>query len=64
MWAAVDTHDINVLTWAELLGEEDLKKVADMVTDESEPLLRALAGALSAERSLVIYLLAGWRPPR
>jgi hypothetical protein len=28
------------------------------------PLVRALAGALAAERCLTVYLLAGWVPPR
>lgn len=58
-----DYHEVGVLDFAELLDEDDLEKVADMVTDEAEPLIRALAGALAAERCLTIYLLAGWRPP-
>lgn len=58
-----DYHEVGVLDFAELVGEDDLEKVADMVTEESQPLLRALAGALAAERCLTLYLLAGWRPP-
>jgi hypothetical protein len=46
-----------------LVGEDDLGRLADLMTGEAEPVIRALAGALSAERCLTIYLLAGWRPP-
>lgn len=57
-----DYHEVGVFDFAALLGEDDMGKVAEMVTDEAEPLVRALAGALAAERSLTCYLLAGWRP--
>lgn len=57
-------HEVGVIDYAELLGEtEDWANVAAMITDEAEPLIRALSGALAAERCLTIYLLAGWRPP-
>ncbi len=59
-----DYHDVSVITLAELVDEEDLCAVALMISDEAAPLIRALAGALSAERALTLYLLAGWAPPR
>lgn len=59
-----DYHDIGVLNFLELLDEDDLEKVAEMATGDAEPLIRALAGALAAERCLTIYLLSGWRPPQ
>lgn len=58
-----DYHEVGIFDLAQLLGEDDLGKVAEMCTDAAEPLIRALAGALAAERCLTIYLLAGWRPP-
>ena len=59
----LDYHDIGVLDLAELLGEDDLETVAALTSDAAE-MIKALSGALSAERCLAIYLLAGWIPPR
>lgn len=57
-----DYHDVSVLTLAELLDEDDLERVAELATGDAEPLVRALAGALAAERAITCYLLAGWKP--
>lgn len=62
-----DYHDVGVGTMAELAGLEDLGELAealDEMGELGERVLRAVAGALSAERTLTLYLLAGWTPPR
>jgi hypothetical protein len=62
-----DYHDVGVLTMAQLAGIEfeDLAAALDIIeTSGADRLIRALAGALSAERCLTLYLLAGWTPPR
>lgn len=61
-----DYHDIGVLTMAELADVEldELAEAFEQMGELGERVLRALAGALSAERTLTLYLLAGWTPPR
>jgi hypothetical protein len=62
----VDYHDVGALTMAEL-ADVDLGEFAealDQMGELGEKVLRAVAGALSAERCLTLYLLAGWTPPR
>lgn len=61
-----DYHDVGVLTMAELAGVEfeELADAFDQMGELGGRVLRALAGALSAERTLTLYLLAGWTPPR
>lgn len=62
----VDYHDVGALTMAELAGVdfEELAEALDQMGELGAQVLRAVAGALSAERSLTLYLLAGWTPPR
>lgn len=59
-----DYHEVGVGHFLELLGIDDFERLDELLTDEGEPLVRALAGALAAERCLTLYLLAGWIPPR
>ena len=58
-------HDVGIGEIARLLGHDDLSRLAEALGDPAhDPVLKALAGALAAERCLTIYLLAGWVPPR
>lgn len=59
-------HDVNVVVMAELAGVDigEFAEALDDMGDLGERVLRAVAGALSAERCLTLYLLAGWTPPR
>jgi hypothetical protein len=61
-----DYHDVGIGTMAELadvdLGE--LAEAFDEMGELGERVLRTVAGALAAERSLTLYLLAGWTPPQ
>lgn len=57
-----DYHEIGVGTFAELLDADDLETLDAAMPEEAMPLIKALAGALAAERSITCYLLAGWRP--
>jgi hypothetical protein len=59
-----DYHEVGVFTMAEAIGAETFDALADQLEGEDHQVLRALAGVLAAERSLTLYLLAGWTPPR
>lgn len=61
-----DYHDVGVVTMADLADVElaELGAALDQMGELGERVLRAVAGALSAERCLTLYLLAGWTPPR
>jgi hypothetical protein len=61
-----DYHDVGVFTMAELAGVEfhDFAEALDQMGELGGQVVRAVAGALSAERCLTLYLLAGWTPPR
>lgn len=58
-------HIVGALDVASLPGIDlDLEDVAEAwtATPDTEKVIKALAGALAAERALVVYLLAGWKP--
>lgn len=57
-------HEVGVFAMAQALGAEFYDELVEHMNDDNDRLVRALAGALAAERSLTIYLLAGWVPPR
>lgn len=59
-----DYHEVGVHAMAQAIGAEFFHDLVEQTNDENERLVKALAGALSAERTLTIYLLAGWIPPR
>jgi hypothetical protein len=59
-----DYHECGVVAMAQALDVEYLDQLVEHMTEKNDKLVRDLAGILSAERCLTIYLIAGWTPPR